>query len=65
MIGLGLVDDPSTTSKEFCGLINTSWYFQYRCKAHNLSVWSPNHNSFLVVFKRHYKLTLDGVFRGL
>ena len=32
MIGLGLVDDPSTMSKEFCGPINTSWYFQYRCK---------------------------------
>ena len=32
MIGLGLVDDPSTMSKEFCGSINTSWYFQYRCK---------------------------------
>lgn len=27
MIGLGLADDPSTMSKEFCGSNNTSWYF--------------------------------------
>ena len=37
-------------------------YVRFWSISPNLSVWSPNHDLFVAVFKEHYILTLEGVF---